>query len=253
MPSINHKRKTSKKSKSSKRSKNTNRNKKTRSNMRKMKGGAGNIYMIYKGEVIEAPEEYLLEFNKIDKTETTQDILFRLVIDDVYILTTNESPEHFLQDKYNARLDFSNGKTFISEKKGILLELLTPTMDILKKLSKDNEAIKLADSLHRKPRKPRTPNNDVNNNNFRSFQSKPTTLTDMKISSIKAMGNKELTEAIEYLEFEPEEKFNKTTLQMHYKESALKMHPDKRTNKNKADEEFKLLGKHHTYLKKLLL
>ena len=42
MPSINHKRKTSKKSKSSKRSKNANRNKKTRSNMRKMSGG-GNI------------------------------------------------------------------------------------------------------------------------------------------------------------------------------------------------------------------
>lgn len=40
MPSINHKRKTSKKSKSSKRSKNANRNKKTRSNMRKMSGGA---------------------------------------------------------------------------------------------------------------------------------------------------------------------------------------------------------------------
>ena len=40
MPSINHKRKTSKKSKSSKRSKNANRNKKTRSNMMKMSGGA---------------------------------------------------------------------------------------------------------------------------------------------------------------------------------------------------------------------
>jgi hypothetical protein len=72
MPSINHKRKTSKKSKSSKRSKNANRNKKTRSNMMKMSGGAEVGDLVYSkitglllGQITEEKERaYIIKPNK---------------------------------------------------------------------------------------------------------------------------------------------------------------------------------------------
>lgn len=65
MPSINHKRKTSKKSKSSKRSKNANRNKKTRSNMRKMRGGA-KVYILLDKNIYDANPNQEAAFNDMD-------------------------------------------------------------------------------------------------------------------------------------------------------------------------------------------
>jgi len=210
--------------------------------------------MISNGYVVKVTDEYLVEYNKFLKNEEPNLEFRKITIPDkdLYILTIKGTPEKFLQNKVQENKDGKNAQTFISEDKEILENILNKNIKILKSFNDDDdEVFKLIVSLSRKRRESRN-NNNNNPPDWATRRNNKVKLNGMTIENIKIdnFQNKKMIDAINFLEFTDEEKFDEKNLKKKFNKLSLLYHPDKRNNGNQ--ELFKTLNSYNAFLRGFL-